>query len=57
MEFDSLNLQFWKKINLIPKLCKRFNELSDFMLENESKIIPNTFTDREFDDFIYDNFY
>jgi len=36
---------------------KKYNDLSEFMLNNDNKIIPYTFTDREFDDFIYDKFY
>lgn len=36
---------------------KKYDDLSDFMLKNVKKIIPITFTDREFDDFIYDKFY
>ena len=34
-----------------------YKKLSDFILQNEKKIIPKTFSDREFDDFIYDKFY
>jgi len=34
-----------------------YDNLSKFMLENKEKIIPTTFTDRGFDDFIYDKFY
>jgi len=33
-----------------------YNSLSDFMLENTDKIIPTTFSDREFDDFVYERF-
>jgi nitrogenase subunit NifH len=36
---------------------KKYDDLSDFMLKNKKKIIPTTFSDREFDDFIYDKFY
>ena len=36
---------------------KRYDELSEFILENDKKIIPNTLNDKDFDDFIYDNFY
>ncbi len=34
-----------------------YKNLADFILKNDKKIIPNTFSDREFDDFIYDRFY
>ncbi|MBT3726688.1 hypothetical protein HOG21_03140 [bacterium] len=34
-----------------------YDNLSEFMLNSDKKIIPKTFTDREFDDFIYDKFY
>jgi len=34
-----------------------YKNLSNFILKNEEKIIPKTFSDREFDDFIYDRFY
>ena len=34
-----------------------YDDLSTFMLNNEKKTIPETFTDRDFDDFIYDKFY
>jgi len=34
-----------------------FKDLADFMLKNGKKIIPITFSDKEFDDFIYENFY
>jgi nitrogenase subunit NifH len=33
-----------------------YNNLTEFMLKNSTKIIPTTFTDRDFDDFIYDRF-
>ncbi len=36
---------------------KKYNKLTEFMLKNNTKIIPKTFSDKEFDDFIYDNFY
>lgn len=36
---------------------KKYDDLSDFILQNKNKIIPKTFTDREFDDFIYNKFY
>lgn len=39
------------------KDLEKYEELSNFILKNENKIIPTTFTDREFDDFIYDKFY
>ena len=34
-----------------------YDKLSEFMQDNSEKIIPKTFSDREFDDFIYDKFY
>jgi len=34
-----------------------YTDLARYMLENKTKIIPNTFSDAEFDDFIYDKFY
>jgi nitrogenase subunit NifH len=34
-----------------------YNNLSNFILENNEKVIPKTFADRDFDDFIYDKFY
>ena len=34
-----------------------YKNLSEFILTNTNKIIPKTFTDKKFDDFIYDNFY
>jgi nitrogenase subunit NifH len=34
-----------------------YDKLSQFILKNKEKIIPNTFTDEEFDDFIYNKFY
>lgn len=36
---------------------KKYNNLSEYILKNNKKIVPNTFSDKEFDDFIYDNFY
>jgi len=39
------------------KDLEKYNRLSDFILKNTNKIVPKTFTDREFDDFIYNNFY
>jgi hypothetical protein len=36
---------------------KGYNDLAEFMLGNEEKVVPTTFTDTEFDDFIYDKFY
>lgn len=39
-----------------PDLIK-YKELSNLMLKNNNKIIPHTFSDTEFDDFIYDKFY
>ncbi len=39
------------------KDIEKYNLLSNFMLKNDKKIIPVTFTDQEFDDFIYNNFY
>lgn len=36
---------------------KIYKELWEFILNNQQKIIPKTFTDKEFDDFIYDKFY
>lgn len=35
---------------------EKFDYLSDYILKNKEKIIPNTFTDIEFDDFIYEKF-
>jgi len=34
-----------------------YKKLSDFILSNTNKIVPTTFSDKDFDDFIYDNFY
>lgn len=34
----------------------KYNELSEYVIKNENKIVPNTFSDKEFDDFIYDNY-
>lgn len=36
---------------------EKYDQLTDFMLANTEKILPTTFSDREFDDFIYDRFY
>lgn len=36
---------------------EKYENLSNFILENTNKIVPQTFTDRDFDDFIYDKFY
>lgn len=44
-EFDENDVDF-----------KMYDDLSDFMLVNEKKVVPKTFSDREFDDFIYDRF-
>jgi hypothetical protein len=35
----------------------KFDKLANFMLNNKNKIIPNTYTDKEFDHFIYSKFY
>jgi len=39
------------------KDLEKYDKLADFILGNQEKIIPQTFSDLEFDDFIYNNFY
>ena len=45
-EFDEKHKDLWK-----------YEDLSNYILNNDNKIIPKTFSDKDFDDFIYENFY